>query len=50
MNIHCTSISRKHHIHSLEDTGDKCLYFQNPMLSGIYNPSFSGLMNGYKVM
>lgn len=37
-------------IHSLEAMGDKCLYFQNPMLSGIYNPNFSGLMNGCKVM
>lgn len=40
MNIHYACISRKHHIHSLEATGDKCLYFQNPMLSGIYTPQF----------
>jgi ribosomal protein S26 len=50
MNIHCACISRLLHIHSLEDTGNKCRISQNSRLSSAYISGYSSLMNGCKEM
>ncbi|MDM8197148.1 hypothetical protein QUW11_01095 [Mediterranea massiliensis] len=50
MNIHYACISRLLHIHSLEDTGDKCRISQNSRLSSAYISGYSSLMNGCKGM
>lgn len=50
MNIHYACISRLLHIHSLEDTGDKCRISQNSRFSSAYISSYSSLMNGCKGM
>lgn len=50
MNIHYACISRLLHIHSLEDTGDKCRISQNSGLSSAYISSYSSPMNGCKGM